>query len=64
MDCEKLINDYKAELTHARQMRSWGITVVPADQARTESPISIDEYIKKWVDDVIALENGADIKDY
>lgn len=60
MSNSTILEDYRAELAHAMQMKANGVTMVDCDVAGTIADQPIDEYIAGWLHGITAMENGAD----
>lgn len=61
---DRMLSEYSAELAVALQMKADGVTMVPADVAGTDAPISIDAYIKVYLDAIADVSGGADPEQY
>ena len=56
------LEEYCWELNQAVKHKDAGQTMVDADVAGTETDVTIDEYIAKWVKGITAMAEGADQK--
>lgn len=60
-----ILKDFRNELKYAIKLRDDGVETVPAVVAGAELAngrlfVPIDEYVARWENGIVAMENGAD----